>query len=106
MHIWRNRLVAGCVDKASFGKHGLLHVFYVSAGWGYISTVKCCFTALEVSLGCCMASPLVLGGGGRMESNHADGFSATACAQLRTSTRLSCSSCLPPCYPQCSSKAF
>lgn len=30
MHIWRNRLVAGCVDKASFGKHGLLHVFYVS----------------------------------------------------------------------------
>lgn len=30
MHVWRNHLVAGCVDKASFGKHGLLHVFYVS----------------------------------------------------------------------------
>lgn len=29
MHIWRNRLVAGCVDKNSFGKHGLLHIIYV-----------------------------------------------------------------------------
>ena len=28
MHIWRNHLVAGCVDKAAFGKHGLLHIFY------------------------------------------------------------------------------
>ena len=36
MHIWRNHLVAGCVDKNSFGKHGLLHAIYVSegAGWG------------------------------------------------------------------------
>ena len=29
MHIWRNHLVSGCVDKAMFGKHGLLHVFHV-----------------------------------------------------------------------------
>ena len=29
MHIWRNHLLAGCVDKNSFGKHGLLHVIYV-----------------------------------------------------------------------------
>jgi hypothetical protein len=29
MHIWRNRLIAGCVDKASFGKHGLLNIIYV-----------------------------------------------------------------------------
>jgi DNA-directed RNA polymerase I subunit RPA1 len=29
MHIWRNHLVAGCVDKATFGKYGLLHVFHV-----------------------------------------------------------------------------
>ena len=28
MHIFRNHLVAGCVDKAAFGKHGLLHVFH------------------------------------------------------------------------------
>ncbi|KAL4526208.1 hypothetical protein Ndes2437B_g07463 [Nannochloris sp. 'desiccata'] len=28
MHIWRNRLVAGCVDKAAFGKYGLLHIFH------------------------------------------------------------------------------
>ena len=31
MHVWRNHLVAGCVDKSSFGKHGLLHVIYVSS---------------------------------------------------------------------------
>lgn len=30
MHIWRSHLVAGCVDKNSFGKHGLLHIFHVS----------------------------------------------------------------------------
>jgi DNA-directed RNA polymerase I subunit RPA1 len=28
MHIWRNHLVAGVVDKAMFGKHGLLHIFH------------------------------------------------------------------------------
>jgi len=28
MHIWRNNLVAGCVDKAAFGKYGLLHIFH------------------------------------------------------------------------------
>ena len=28
MHIWRNHLVAGVVDKAAFGKHGLLHIFH------------------------------------------------------------------------------
>lgn len=27
-HVFRNHLVAGCIDKATFGKHGLLHVFY------------------------------------------------------------------------------
>ena len=30
MHIWRNHLVSGIVDKAMFGKHGLLHIFHVS----------------------------------------------------------------------------
>jgi DNA-directed RNA polymerase I subunit RPA1 len=30
MHVWRNHLVAGCVDKATFGKHGFLHIFHVT----------------------------------------------------------------------------
>ena len=45
MHIWRNRLIAGCVDKASFGKHGLLHILYVSPA--------CCLAAA----GCCWLLP-------------------------------------------------
>lgn len=28
LHIFRSTLVAGCVDKATFGEHGLLHVFH------------------------------------------------------------------------------
>lgn len=28
MHIWRNYLVTGVVDKSMFGKHGLLHIFH------------------------------------------------------------------------------
>ena len=31
MHIWNNQLLAGIVDKAAFGKHGLLHIYHVSA---------------------------------------------------------------------------
>ena len=30
MHIWNNQLLAGIVDKAAFGKHGLLHIYHVS----------------------------------------------------------------------------
>ena len=29
MHIWRNHLVTGVVDKSMFGKNGLLHIFHV-----------------------------------------------------------------------------
>jgi DNA-directed RNA polymerase I subunit RPA1 len=28
MHIWRNHLITGVVDKSMFGKHGLLHIFH------------------------------------------------------------------------------
>ncbi|KAL4436828.1 hypothetical protein ABPG75_003967 [Micractinium tetrahymenae] len=46
MHIWRNRLIAGCVDKASFGKHGLLHVFYELYGAERTSTLTAALSRL------------------------------------------------------------
>ena len=36
LHIYRNHLITGCVDKAAFGKHGLLHVFHVSEFLRYV----------------------------------------------------------------------
>lgn len=29
LHIYRNHLITGCIDKSAFGKHGLLHIFHV-----------------------------------------------------------------------------
>lgn len=41
MHIWKNYLVAGCVDKATFGKHGLLHIFHVCVMYEMFVDEKC-----------------------------------------------------------------
>lgn len=46
MHIYRNHLIAGCVDKASFGKHGLLHIFYELYGPERTSTVTAALSRL------------------------------------------------------------
>jgi hypothetical protein len=46
MHIWRNHLLAGCVDKAAFGKHGLLHVVYELYGAERTSTLTAALSRL------------------------------------------------------------
>ncbi|PSC74762.1 beta and beta-prime subunits of DNA dependent RNA-polymerase [Micractinium conductrix] len=46
MHIWRNHLLAGCVDKNSFGKHGLLHVIYELYGSERTSTITAALSRL------------------------------------------------------------
>lgn len=46
MHIWRNHLIAGCVDKATFGKHGLLHIIYELYGAERTSTITAALSRL------------------------------------------------------------
>jgi len=46
MHIWRNHLVAGCVDKAAFGKYGLLHIFHELYGAERTSTFTAALSRL------------------------------------------------------------
>ena len=71
MHIWRNRLVAGCVDKASFGKHGLLHLIYELYGAERTSTITAAlsrlFTAFlqRVGFTCGMSDVLLVEGAER-----------------------------------------
>eukprot|EP00887_Chlorella_sp_A99_P007931 scaffold12.g7931.t1 len=46
MHIYRNHLVAGVIDKNSFGKHGLLHVFHELYGAERTSVVTAALSRL------------------------------------------------------------
>ena len=44
MHIWRNHLLTGTVDKSMFGKNGLMHVFHVRL-FNHILDCDCCLIA-------------------------------------------------------------
>lgn len=95
MHIYRNRLVAGCVDKASFGKHGLLHVFYVSLGGHGVAALGLqeAGPGSRVQLACFFTRILLRSSGAPLAFDGVNALSAPPTHHSTTATPAACRSC-------------